>query len=231
VYSAIPYKTPWCALNVELPLFLLCGWSAHQGVLAARDPGQTILSRLAALALVILPLAGTAALLDQTRTVSNSAFADSRYGYVFVQTEEGYFQLLQDLFGISDLEQFAEGPGPRVVNVDPKNPTRWYTITRGWHYDARDYRNGEAPGANRIRRADIVLVVRRSRQETVRAVAQAGGHWHRESYPLRPGRRVTVWFRQELWDRYQERGGRGVSPWPRRAVDDIYQPPIPKHYR
>ncbi|MBN96281.1 MAG: hypothetical protein CL928_19765 [Deltaproteobacteria bacterium] len=231
VYSLVPYKTPWCVLNVELPLFLLSGWLAYQASLVCRDPGVLLSVRSLALLLCVAVVLMALPQARQSRSVNVDGYDDPRHSYVFVQTKRGYYEFLQDLFGVGDASQFVGTGGPVVINVDPKNPTRWYSITRGWHYDALQYRNGRRPKRSQIERADIIVAVKRGLAETARRVSRSSQRWHRESYQLRPGRRVTAWYRQELWDAYMARGGRKSSPWPRPAAEDIYRPPVPARFR
>jgi len=231
VYSLVPYKTPWCVLNIELPMFALCGWLAYQASLVLRDPGVQPARRFAGLLLVLLPVLMSVPQLRQSHEVNVGGYDDPQHSYIFVQTKRGYYVFLQDLFGVGDDPRFAGEGGPAMINVDPKNPTRWYTITRGWHYDALSYRNGRRPKTTQIDRADIVVAVKRGLSETARRVSRSRPEWHRESYELRPGRRLTAWYRQDLWDAYQARGGRESSPWPRPPAEEIYRPPVPARFR
>jgi len=232
VYSAIPYKTPWCALNIELPLLLLCAWGVRQLWLTARDCGLKMMLRAAALVALAAVLLSAVPLYQASSQVNREGFDDDEYGFVFVQTERGYYEFLQDLFGVGDRLFALEGRRPHVVNVDPKNPTRWYTITRGWNYRAGDYLNGKLPDAASLERAEIVLATGPQAQSVQRLIDESGSAgWHNEVYPLRPGVRVWAWFRTEFWDAYQDVGGRSVSPWPRAPSSDLFRPPVPGKYR
>jgi hypothetical protein len=68
----------------------------------------------------------------------------------------------------------------------------------------------------------------RHRAEIRRLVAETGEPWHEESYPTRPGVATTVFYRGELWQRYQAAGGRAASPWPRAAVVRREAPAAPE---
>ena len=230
-YSVIPYKTPWCVLSIELPLLLSCGWLAHQLSLVVRD---TLLSGywrcsallvITSLFLVAVPMAG------ESREASHNSFDDDDHPYVFVQTERGYYELLQDLFGVGDQIHLLEGRSPAVLNIDPKNPTRWYTITRGWKYQKSDYLNGKLPTAKQLDGAEIVLCTGKNSRSVGKMIAAGGGTWHKELYELRPGVRVWAWFRSSWWGLYQGAGGRTSSAWPRPAQRAVWIPPLPRQYR
>jgi len=231
VYSAIPYKTPWCVLSIELPLFLSVGWLTNQLVLLVRDSLLGVGCRLAAVFGIFAVLYSAVPMVGETLAVSRDGFDDDENAYVFVQTERGYYRFLQDLFGVGDQIQSNEGRSPRVLNVDPKNPTRWYTITRGWTYKKSDYLNGRLPRAERLEDAEVVLCTGRNARSLGKLLADSEGDWHRELYELRPGVRLWVWFRSSWWDAYQRAGGRAVSPWPRPALANIRRPPLPRKFR
>lgn len=231
VYSAIPYKTPWCVLSIELPLLLLVGWFAHQLGLIARDSLLGGGLRAGAVLGILVVLYPAVPMTGETLTVSRDGFDDDEMGYVFVQTERGYYEFLQDLFGVGDQIQFAEGRRPRILNVDPKNPTRWYMITRGWKYQKSDYLNGKLPSAKRLTGAEIVFCTGRNAGSLGKMLADEKGSWHRELYELRPGVRLWAWFRSSWWDEYQRAGGRAISPWPRQVHSDIFRPPVPRKFR
>ena len=230
-YSAIPYKTPWCVLSIELPLLLSCGWLVQQLTLVVRNTllsgfwRCTALLALSSLFLVAVPLSA------ESLEANRHSFDDDDHPYVFVQTERGYYELLQDLFGVGDQIQVVEGRSPAVVNIDPKNPTRWYTITRGWTYRKSDYLNGKLPTVKQLKAAEIVLCTGRSSRSVGQMLVDEGGSWHRELYELRPGVRVSAWFRSRWWDTYQRAGGRTSSVWPRPAHREIRRPPLPRRYR
>jgi uncharacterized protein (TIGR03663 family) len=231
-YSLLPYKTPWCGLNVELPMLVLTGWGVGQLWLSARDCVLSPAVRMPALAAVLCLLLASVPLYRESAHVNRNGFDDDAHSYVFVQTERAYYEFLQDLFGVGDRLFALEGRRPRVVNVDPKNPTRWYTITRGWDYDSRDYLNGKLPEPKRLEKAEVVLATGPRARQVARLLADTPGQpWQSQTYDLRPGVRVWAWFRADHWAAYQSAGGRSISVWPRPPSELIYTPPIPRKYR
>ena len=235
VYSSIRYKTPWCVLNIDLPAFLLCGWAAAYCVGYARDfGGQLVLRGL----VLTLPLLLVPCLITSARTslLDNSErYDDDAVEWVYVQTERGFYDLLRDHLGVAAVDPEADGLGPKVINVNGKNPIRWYLITRGWDHQRSRYfswKNTEdtLPTITEIDEADIVVVVGPVKGRLGKIVAKSSVEWHRESYPLRPGWKIGAWYRRDLWERYQEAGGRAEVPWPAAAVEEPHRPPKPRRF-
>lgn len=228
IYSLIPYKTPWCVLNIDLPVFLLCGWGAQQGWLQLSDGAASKALRAAGFLAIALPVAALPGLTAETLSVSSDGYDDHSHPYVYVQTTRGQMDMVSDLLGIGAVVA-DDGLGPRVVNVEAKNPHRWYTITRGWDHSRSTYIK-KAPSAEQIRKADIVTATGKHTRNTARAVDASEGNWHKESYELRPGWRVSVWYRDAQWKAFQAAGGREAWAWPQPETA-VHRPPKPKRYR
>jgi uncharacterized protein (TIGR03663 family) len=218
-YSLIPYKTPWCSLNIELPLILLLAWGSHEAMEVVSDRSLHIAARLVALIAVPIPLAAAPAMVGQVRDVSADTYDDDDVPYVFVQTKRGVFECVDWLL---DVERYRPGriddQGPRVVNLGAKNPIRWYTLTRGWDYHRTEYVSDEVT-AEQVKDADVVIAT--SKDHTmVEAVVEDDGEWHLERCKLRPGHRVSVWWREAHWQAFEEAKGdsleRGATSWPQR---------------
>jgi uncharacterized protein (TIGR03663 family) len=219
IYSAIPYKTPWCVLEIDLPVFLLVGWAAGCCLLAARDAVRLPAIRVAAGIGIAAALAPAPWLLLRSLDDVRDRYDDPSRPYVFHHTQRGYFAMLQDLFGVAGAAPGADGRGPKVVNSAAPDPVRWYLFTRGWALERERYLENPAPPPAWIEQAEVIISSRRHLPELRRLVAATADAWHEESYPTRPGVDTTVFYRRALWDRYQAAGGRAASAWPRPAVD------------
>jgi uncharacterized protein (TIGR03663 family) len=234
-YSAIRYKTPWCVLNIDLPAFLLCAWGAGRCVAWGRDFGRHPLLRAA---VVLLPLVLVLPVVSSAKTSlldNRERFDDDAVEWVYVQTLRGFYDLLRDHFGVAAADPEADGLGPDVVNVNGKNPVRWYTITRGWDHGRSRYfswkkTEDSLPSIKLLSESDIIVVVGPVKRRLGELVEQTGEDWHKESYPLRPGWKIGAWYRQDLWDRYQASGGRDAAPWPVPPAPDIHRPPKPRRF-
>jgi uncharacterized protein (TIGR03663 family) len=223
VYSLIPYKTPWCVLQIDLPVFLLIGWAAGAAWRHACDAPQTRATRALALAFLLACVAPAPRLLAWSLEDIGEGYDDFRRPYVYHQTFREFHEMVQDLLGVADADPRGEGRGPRVVNVGLEFPLRWYTLTGGWEDDRTRYLE-ETPTREQVARAEIVIADHRRGPEIDRLVADAGGEWHQERYIHRPGIYALVWYRRELWQRYQAAGGRTASPWPRPPAERLPPP-------
>ena len=228
VYSLIPYKTPWCVLQIDLPVFLLCGWLAGQGWRLFRDGELCWWLRAPGALAVLGALVAVPQLFGSSWEDCRERYDDDAVPYVYVQTLRGFTEMMQDHLGVAASDPEDDGLGPRVVNVEAKNPARWYTITRGWDHERSRYIK-DIPKESHLRKAGIVVATGRHKR-TIGQVLQEQGRWHEESYPLRPGWGVTAWYRQDDWDAYQAAGGREAFAWPVPEADQVHEPSKPKRY-
>jgi uncharacterized protein (TIGR03663 family) len=237
VYSIIPYKTPWCGLNIDLPLVLLLGWGSKQAMEVAADGGRLKAARLVALLAVPVPLGAVPEMVEQVRDANVERYDDDDLPYVFVQTQRGIYECVDWLL---DVEKTRPGRtdsrGPAVVNLGAKNPIRWYTLTRGWDYFRTTYASDEVT-SEQVSTADVVITT--SKEHTlVEAVVEADGDWHLERCRLRPGHRVSIWWRAEDWGAFEAsleapeaKTAREAQTWPRRPgppdPQPVFTPPAP----
>ena len=228
VYSLIPYKTPWCVLQIDLPVFLLCGWLAGQGWHLLRNVDLCWYLRAPGAVAVIAALAAVPQLFATSWQDDFERYDDDAVPYVYVQTLRGFTAMMQDHLGVAASDPDDDGRGPRVVNVEAKNPARWYLITRGWDHGRSRYIK-EVPKEKHLRKAGIVVATGRHKR-SIGQQLQELGQWHEETYPLRPGWGVTAWYRQDAWDAYQAAGGREAFAWPVPESDRVHEPPKPKRY-
>jgi uncharacterized protein (TIGR03663 family) len=237
-YSLIPYKTPWCGLNIDLPLILLLGWGTHQAMRVATAARVPALIRLGALLTATIPALAVPEMIEQVRGVNADDYDDDDVPYVFVQTQRGIFECVDHLLDVERARaDRVDDQGPRVVNLGAKNPIRWYTLTRGWNHDRTTYAHDEVT-AEEVAAADVVITT--SKEHTlVEAVVEADGDWHLERCRLRPGHRVSIWWRSDDWASFIEAGGESASraarshsarPGPPPSAP-VFVPPKPEKYR
>src|SRR5262245_4389209 len=207
LYSVLPYKTPWCALEIDLPVVLLVAWAAGRaaGVAAAR--ARPLPSRLAAGAAVVAALAPALPLAAQSVEDDRVRFDDFSRPYVYYQTFAGFHDLVRDLVAVR-----AAAPSPdavELVTVDLDHPLTFYLLTRGWPL-AKLASYDELPDAERLRAADVVASSHRDQAAIDAALAASGTAWHRERYYDRPGTYAYVWVREPLWERAGAQGPGGA---------------------
>ena len=108
-YSLVPYKTPWLALNLILPLALMAGYLVEEMF----QPG------LRAFTLVI---AGAAVLfsLYQAIDVSFVHYDDDSYAYVYAHTKRDFLLLVDDIDKIA-----AANPEKKDIGITVVSPEHW----------------------------------------------------------------------------------------------------------
>jgi predicted membrane-bound mannosyltransferase len=117
IYSFIPYKTPWLALNLWLPLALICG----AGVAAFwQEVKYPIAHWGMAVALIIF----LAKLMTQTKAMAFDKPADEKNPYAYAHTGEDLLRLPARLNELSQKEHLAN-PRIAVVAADAW-PLPWY---------------------------------------------------------------------------------------------------------
>ena len=117
IYSAIPYKTPWLALNLWLPLTLLCGL----GVNAFWEQMKTPAARWGVVAAGVFLLATLA---SQTQTLVFNQPADVKNPYAYAHTSEDLLGLPPRLAELAQEYKIAD-PVIAVVAKDAW-PLPWY---------------------------------------------------------------------------------------------------------
>ena len=193
VYSAIPYKTPWCLLNVTLPLALLAGCGVARGWRLARTirflPAAVVGVWLA----LLVPLAAV------SHEHNFQRYDDDDLHYVYVQTVRDYMRMVDLLLRLDELG--GHGGELRFVAIDAKNPVRWYLYTRGWNPSNFRYYKGYPDDEKDWDqwRTDADIFVCRSTHGG-RLEREIGTQYHVRTYTYRPGRQVNLYVPDHLWD-------------------------------
>jgi uncharacterized protein (TIGR03663 family) len=117
IYSAIPYKTPWLALNFWLPLALLCGLGVAAFWEQIKKPaGRWGIAIAVAFLLTLLAL--------QTRDFAFDQPADEKNPYAYAHTGEDILRLAPRL---EELAKQNHLPDPRIAVVAADAwPLPWY---------------------------------------------------------------------------------------------------------
>ena len=207
VYSLIPYKTPWCVLQVELPLLLSFGWLAGEVARGATGWKRWVGVGIAVAGLLLPALLPVQGLLARSVDDLRGGWEYRDRTYVYVQATRRTFELVADLAGLAAVDPEAAEAGLALVHAWPKHPVRWYTMTRGIEGE-RTVRRHKVPKLGDVERADAVLV----RAGSWRPVDAA--QWHVQEYRIRQGRKAVLWVRRGLWESYEQAGGRPEWPIP-----------------
>ncbi|HEY2329962.1 MAG TPA: flippase activity-associated protein Agl23 [Verrucomicrobiae bacterium] len=117
VYSAIPYKTPWLALNFWLPMSLLCGLGVEGVWLQIQSATGRWIAASASAALILV--AG-----EQTKTLAFDHPADERNPLAYAHTTEDILGLPLRLEELCRQRKLAQ---PRIAVVAQDAwPLPWY---------------------------------------------------------------------------------------------------------
>jgi uncharacterized protein (TIGR03663 family) len=122
VYSAVPYKTPWCLLSFLHGLILLAGVGAAALLAWARKP-----ARRAVVAVLLVLAAGHLAF--QAYRANYVYYADSRNPYVYAHTTPEIFTIVakvKEYVGLHGLGQSDETPIQVAVDRNDYWPLPWY---------------------------------------------------------------------------------------------------------
>jgi uncharacterized protein (TIGR03663 family) len=194
VYSAIPYKTPWCLLGFLHGLILLAGAGASRLFQARSSPA---LRGLAAAAL----LAALAHLGWQAFAGSSRFAADPRNPYVYAQTGTDVFEVTRRLEHLARAHPDGAALPVQIVSRENLWPLPWY-LRRfsgiAWWNGVSD----EAPPA------PVIVITPEMEAALVRRLYESPPPGERELYlrvferrlELRPGVELRGFASKRLWD-------------------------------
>jgi predicted membrane-bound mannosyltransferase len=190
LYSAIPYKTPWCIVALLYPLALLAGVAAEAFVRRWRSAALALLA-------VAMVYSGCQAWLASTRYSS-----DPGNQWVYAQTGIGVYTIRDRVAAFARVA--AEGRQVAVDIYSRENlwPLPWYF--RGYP-NVRWWRAVPEDG----RAATIVLASPAMEPELIRKLYESPPPGERELYmqmfpeyvELRPGVEIRGYVSKQLWDR------------------------------
>jgi len=200
IYSALPYKTPWCALGFYHGGILLAGWVVSELLTRVRSwQGRAVMLTLVGLASVHLA--------RQAWRATREYAADFRNPYVYAHTSADIFNLLEQMREVSG--SAPEGKEVRVNVMVPDSgywPMPWYLRDFpkvGWwdRIPAEPY-------------APIMVVASRLKagfeEKTNQGWLMVG------LFELRPRTFVELYVEAKLWERFlaarkaaREAGGEG----------------------
>jgi len=197
LYSAIPYKTPWCLLGFLHGMVLLAGAGA---VFLVRAAG----GRVAKLVLGALLAAGAAHLGAQAWSGSFRFAADPRNPYVYAHTGTDVFEIVGRLRDVARAHPDGEAMPVQVVSGQNLWPLPWYL--RGLTHV--EWWTGVSDEA---RSAPVVLLTPDMEPALVRKLYDVPPPGERELYvslfgrpvELRPQVELRGYVAASLWERLQ----------------------------
>ncbi len=174
-YSLVPYKTPWLALSLILPLALIAGYTIGQ----AYQPGLRALTTM---------IAGGAILgsVYQAVDVSFVNYDNDAYTYVYAHTNRDFLSLVNEIDSIA-----ASNPAKKDIGISVVAPEHW---PLPWYL--RDYPRVGYWGHMVETSEPIVIALTPQVPEVER---QLGGKYRRFStHDLRPGNTLVMYVRKDL---------------------------------
>ena len=174
-YSLVPYKTPWLALSLILPLTIMSGYAV--GV--AFQPG------LRALTAVIAGMA-IAGSLYQAIDVSFVNYDNDAYAYVYAHTNRDFLGLVNEIDSIA-----AVNPAKKDIGITVMSPEHW---PLPWYL--REYTHVGYWGKI-VPTSEPIVIALQSQAEEVEQ--QLSGKYRLVStHDLRPGNKLFLFVRNDV---------------------------------
>lgn len=176
-YSLVSYKTPWCSLNMILPLAMVAGYGLDQ-----------LYQRIRPLALVAVTAAAGISLY-QAVVLNFYDYDDNnerKHPYVYAHTVRDFLSLINEIDSIA--AGYPAGKDIGIVIMSPEHwPLPWYlrSYTRTGYW------------GKIIDTSEPVLIVHQNQAYEVERVL--GNRYRRiSSHDLRPGVRLYLYLRRDL---------------------------------
>ena len=188
VYSAVPYKTPWCLLGFLHGLILLAGVGGAAMLAGLRKrPVQAV-----ALGLLLL---GIGQLGKQAYRASYRYYADERNPYVYAHTANDFLNFVKRMDELAAVAPEGHNMLIKVLTPDCW-PIPWYLRT----YTRVGFWQEAIPDPD----ADVVIT---SLELNDAVAAQLKQPYHQQHYGLRPEVPLVVYIKEPLWDAFMKTRG------------------------
>jgi predicted membrane-bound mannosyltransferase len=186
IYSAIPYKTPWCMVQFLHPMILLAGVGAAALVRAT----GSVPARAVVCALLVV---GASHLGRQAQAADLRYYADNRNPYVYAQPVNDVKRLADWIERLAAVHPDGRRMLVKVISPHPW-PLPWYLRRMErvgcWEELPED---PHAP----------VVIVTSDLQPTLDPRIYEG--YHTSHYGMRPGVVMLVYVDRALWDEFARR--------------------------
>jgi uncharacterized protein (TIGR03663 family) len=194
LYSAIPYKTPWCVIGVLYPCALLAGVAADTLARFWRPAALLVLA-------AAMAYSGWQAWQASTRYAS-----DPRNQWVYAQTGTGVYTIRDRVEALAQAGEQGRRIAIDIYSRENLWPLPWYL--RGYP-NVRWWRAVPAEG----RPAPILLASPAMEPDLIRKLYESPPPGERELYmqmfpeyvELRPGVEIRGYVSKQLWDRLEQK--------------------------
>jgi uncharacterized protein (TIGR03663 family) len=176
-YSLVPYKTPWLALNLILPLGIMAGYAL------GRWYGSTLVRQSSAVLVLLVALGAS---LRQAIDLSFFRYDDDSIPYVYAHTSRQLLDLVREV------EQIANrNPAGKQIGIEIVSPEYW---PLPWYF--RDYPRALFWG-RMVPLSEPVLIA--SPQQASAIESNLGQQYRRyKTYDLRPGNVLVLYLRKDI---------------------------------
>lgn len=172
-YSLVPYKTPWLALSLILPLVIMAGYLVN----ALFQPGLRIFTALIA-------GVGIAFSLYQAVDLSFVHYDDDNYPYVYAHTNRDFLNLINEIDAIA-----AKNPAKQEIGITVMSPEHW---PLPWYL--REYTHAGYWG-HVVQTSEPIVIALKSQKEEVEN--QLGDQYRLFStHQLRPGNTLLMYVKK-----------------------------------
>jgi uncharacterized protein (TIGR03663 family) len=174
-YSLVPYKTPWLALSIILPLTIMAGYLIGE----AYKPGARAMTAIIAGAAILFSL-------YQAIDVSFVNYDNDAYVYIYAHTKRDFLNLVNEIDAIADAN-----PAKKEIGITVVSPEHW---PLPWYL--RDYTHVGYWGHVVDTTEPVVIALQSQVPEVER---QLGGQYRIFStHDLRPGNTLVVFVRKDV---------------------------------
>ena len=182
-YSLVPYKTPWLALSLILPLAIMAGYLIEEGFHGGARGGSAFVVGVFSFLAVA---AGVVFSLYQAVDLSFVHYDDDSYAYVYAHTNRDFLNLVKEIESIA-----ADNPAHKDIGITVMSPEHW---PLPWYL--RDYPNAGYWGKVIDTPAPVVIALLPQVPELERIL---GSSYRRVStHELRPGNTLVLFVRNDV---------------------------------
>jgi uncharacterized protein (TIGR03663 family) len=175
-YSLVPYKTPWLALSIILPLTIMAGYLIGE----AYKPGTRALTAVVTGAALLFSL-------YQAIDVSFVNYDNDAYAYIYAHTNRDFLGLVNEIDAIA-----AANPAKKDIGIAVVSPEHW---PLPWYL--REYTHVGYWGHLVDTSEPIVIALKPQVPEVER---QLGGQYREFStHELRPGNTLVMFVRKDVY--------------------------------
>lgn len=180
-YSLVPYKTPWLAINILLPLAIMAGYLLGQGF----EFGTRIHGRLVQGAAILGLLAAVAFGSYQAVDLSFFRYDDDSIHYVYAHTRRDFLLMIDEIESLA-----SRNPAGKNIGISVMSPEHWPLPWYLRDYPGAAYWGRVTPGSE-----PIIIALDSQSPEIEKSMGVLYRRFH--TYELRPGNLLVLYLRHD----------------------------------